>query len=347
MKKTGAVLLAAGMSSRMEAFKPMLPFGSSTISIHLVTMLKDMGIDPVVVVTGYRGDELQQHLFFTGVRFVNNERFQETQMFDSVRMGIKAISGECERLMVLPVDLPAIMPDTLRQLMMIDAPIVRTVCHHQPGHPILLWSEVAKKLCSYQGPEGLRGAVKHSGIAVTNLEVDDEGIYRDLNTREQYQDLLEWNYQRGQGYPVRPQVQIRLIAGEIFYGPGVQELLGWIRQTDSLQEACLQMNMSYSKGRKMIKRLEQQLGFPVVRRWTGGCGGGGSVLTENGEKLMDAYEKMVADVRNFTDQAYQKYMIPGLKGQKSDVNLPAQEFLALEPVGNMKSSPIRDKGENE
>ena len=62
MKVTGAVLVAAGLSSRMEAFKPMLPFGDSTVSRHIVNMLRDMGIDPVVVVIGHRGDELQQHL---------------------------------------------------------------------------------------------------------------------------------------------------------------------------------------------------------------------------------------------------------------------------------------------
>ncbi len=311
MKSTGAVLVAAGLSSRMEAFKPMLPFGNSTISRHMVSMLKDMGIDPVVVVTGYRGDELQQHLSSMGVRFVKNERFRETQMFDSVQIGIRAISGDCERLMILPIDLPAIMPDTIRQQLMIDAPIIRTVCRGEPGHPIMLWSDVAEGLCGYDGPGGLRGAIEHSGIAITNVEVDDEGIYRDLDTREQYQELLDWNYQRGQGYPIRPQIQVRLTASEPFYGPGVQQLLGWIKQTGSLQEACLHMGVSYSKGRKMIKQLEQQLGFPVVQRWTGGSGGGGSALTEKGKKLIEAYESMVAEVQDFTDQAYQKYMGKG------------------------------------
>ena len=308
MKATGAVLVAAGLSSRMEAFKPMLPFGRSTISIHIVTMLKDMGIAPIVVVTGYRGDELQQHLSFTGVRFIKNERFRETQMFDSVRLGIGAVCKDCERLMILPVDLPAIMPDTIRQQMMIDAPIIRTTCHGEPGHPVMLWSQVAEMLCGYQGDGGLRGAIEHSGIAITNLEVEDEGIYRDMDTREQYQELLDWNYQRGQRYPVRPQVQVRLLASEVFYDPGVQKLLSFIGQTGSLQQACLHMDISYSKGRKMIKQLEQQLGFPVVQRWAGGSGGGGSVLTENGEKLLDSYEKMVAEIQDFTDQAYQKYM---------------------------------------
>ena len=146
MKVTGAVLVAAGLSSRMEAFKPMLPFGNSTISLHIVNMLKDMGIDPIVVVTGFRGDELQQHLSYTGVRFIKNERYQETQMFDSVCIGIRAVSGDCDRLMILPVDLPAIMPDTIRQQLMIDAPIIRTVCRGEPGHPIMLWSQVAQGL---------------------------------------------------------------------------------------------------------------------------------------------------------------------------------------------------------
>ncbi len=312
MKVTGAVLVAAGLSSRMEAFKPMLPFGDSTVSRHIVNMLRDMGIDPVVVVIGHRGDELQQHLSFTGVRFIKNERYQETEMFDSVRLGVEAISGECQRMMILPMDLPAIMPDTICQQLMIDAPIIRTVCHGKPGHPIMVWSQVARQLCAYKGDGGLRKAIEESRITVTDVEVDDEGIYRDLDTRQQYQELLDWNYQRGQGYPIRPQIQIRLTASEPFYGPGVQNLLSWIAKTGSLQEACFHMDLSYSKGRKMIKQLEQQLGAPVVQRWTGGSGGGGSVLTEKGKNLMEAYENLVASVQDFTDQAYQKYMGKGL-----------------------------------
>ena len=55
MKKTGAVLVAAGLSSRMKDFKPMLPFGTSTASRHMIGMLKSLKADPIVVVTGYRG----------------------------------------------------------------------------------------------------------------------------------------------------------------------------------------------------------------------------------------------------------------------------------------------------
>ena len=56
MKKTGAVLAAAGLSSRMGDFKPLLPFGDTTIAFHVTSMLRRLGADPVIVVTGYRAE---------------------------------------------------------------------------------------------------------------------------------------------------------------------------------------------------------------------------------------------------------------------------------------------------
>lgn len=107
---------------------------------------------------------------------------------------------------------------------------------------------------------------------------------------------------------VHPDVRVRLRAGEAFYGPGVQELLKRIDETGSLQEACIQMELSYSKGRKMIKRLEEKIGCPMTRRQSGGIGGGGSVLTEQGKRLVEQYEQMTADIQAFAEKAYKEYM---------------------------------------
>lgn len=306
MKRTGAVLVAAGLSSRMKKFKPMLPFGESTVSRHLVMMLKNMEIDPLVVVTGYRAEELEQHLFYTGVRFVRNERYRETEMFDSIRLGAESICRECERMMILPMDTPAIMPDTIRQTLMIDAPIVRTMCKGEPGHPILIKTEFLTKLFAGDGQRGLRGAMEDSGIPITNLEVDDEGIYRDMDTREEYQALLQWNYDRGECCPVRPFVQVGLRAGEKFFGPGACELLERIEQTGSIQEACAQMNLSYSKGSRIIKNIDRQLGISAVQRWAGGVGGGGSVLTKEGRKLTEHFRKLEAEMEEYLEEAYDR-----------------------------------------
>ncbi len=307
MKKTGAVLVAAGLSSRMKDFKPMLPFGGSTIAGHLVAILKGMGISPVIVVTGYRAEELERHLSHACVRFVRNERYKETEMFDSIKLGLTEAEADCDKIMLMPIDTPAIKPDTIRQVMMIDAGIVRTVCRGEPGHPVLISAGMVRTVCAYEGNRGLRGAIEESGIPITNLEVEDEGIYRDVDTPEEYRELLQWNYGRGECYPVRPFVQVGLEAGERFFGPGVCELLELINETGSIQDACLRMNLSYSKGSRMIKDIDRQLGFPAVQRWTGGNGGGGSVLTEKGRLLVRNYRDMVQGIEEYTEKVFQEF----------------------------------------
>ena len=74
----------------MGDFKPLLPFGDTTIAFHVTSMLRRLGADPVIVVTGYRAEELEAHLKGTGACFVRNTRYRHTQMFDSVKLGIQA-----------------------------------------------------------------------------------------------------------------------------------------------------------------------------------------------------------------------------------------------------------------
>ena len=52
MARIGAVVVAAGLSSRMKSFKPLLPFEDTTIAKHIVQMLKRNGADPILMVTG-------------------------------------------------------------------------------------------------------------------------------------------------------------------------------------------------------------------------------------------------------------------------------------------------------
>ena len=313
MAKMGAVIVAAGLSSRMEAFKPLLPFEDTTIANHIVTMLKNIGADPIVMVTGYRSEDLEEHLAHTGIRFLKNERYRETQMFDSVCMGIRAIADEVDKVMLMPIDTPAIRLKTFYQVMMIDADMVRTIYGGEPGHPILLRSEVAKKLCEYSGNRGLRGAMEDSAYSMTNLIVDDAGVNWDVDTQKEYQELIDWNFQRGNGYPIHPVVQVKLAAADTFFGPGTAQLVEYIGRTGSIQEACSEMGLSYSKGSRMIKQAEQQLGFRILKRWTGGNGGGGSQLTDEGKKLLECYGNMMNQVQQTTTEIFQECFAKGFR----------------------------------
>lgn len=309
MKKTGAVLLAAGEPARGGQFKPLQPYGGSTVARVLVSLMQRLGLDPIAVVTGHKSEQLTEHLFFTGVRFLKTERYRSAEMLDSVRLGIGAIVDECERVLILPMDMPALQDETCRELLRVDAAVVRSVFRGRPKHPILLSAGAARQICAYRGGGGIRGAVESLGLPVAEVEVEDRGVCRDLDTPEEHRILLGRCLRREEGCGAYPQVRVRLCAGEPFFGPGSSELLEGIDQRGSLQEACERMGISYSKGRKLLGAAERQLGIPITQRRAGGPGGGASRLTEAGHGFLRRYQKMEAEVQRFAEKCYRKYFL--------------------------------------
>ena len=57
------------------------------------------------------------------------------------------------------------------------------------------------------------------------------------------------------------------------------QFLSLIDYTGSIQTACRQLHISYTKGWNLIKAAEGQMGFPVLETQSGGAKGGGSRLT--------------------------------------------------------------------
>ncbi|HEX5834800.1 MAG TPA: NTP transferase domain-containing protein, partial [Pyrinomonadaceae bacterium] len=62
MRHVAAVILAAGRSKRMGAFKPLLPFGAQTVIESCIDYLRKGGIETIIVVVGHRAEELQNRL---------------------------------------------------------------------------------------------------------------------------------------------------------------------------------------------------------------------------------------------------------------------------------------------
>lgn len=75
-----------------------------------------------------------------------------------------------------------------------------------------------------------------------------------------------------------------------FFGEGPCRLLRCVEKTGSLRAAAMEMEMAYSKARRILKQAETTLGFPLTSRSTGGKDGGGSILTSEGKQLLRQYE---------------------------------------------------------
>ena len=116
----GAVIPAAGLSSRMGAFKPLLPYADRTVIEASVGSAMPY-ICTAAAVVGYRGGEVAQVLrerFPGRLTIVENPDYASTDMLRSVRLGLRAM-GECDAFFLLPADMP-LVPDAVYRAL-IDA----------------------------------------------------------------------------------------------------------------------------------------------------------------------------------------------------------------------------------
>lgn len=88
------------------------------------------------------------------------------------------------------------------------------------------------------------------------------------------------------------------------FGPGVAALLMLVERFGSINAACSKMNMAYSKAWKILKTAEKDLGFSLLRRTTGGKGGGSSELTPEGRELLYHYIDFSQEIDTSISQAF-------------------------------------------
>jgi putative nucleotidyltransferase with HDIG domain len=190
--RLAAIVLAAGYSSRMAEFKPLLPLTGSTALERCIGVFRAAGIAEVIAVLGHRTDELQPLAERAGARCVHNPDF-ERGMFSSVAAGCRALPGWVEAAFMLPADIPLVQPNTIRQLAaafaLRGAGIVYPVFEGHRGHPPL----IARSILAQAAEEGASGPLsdllaRHESEAI-DLPVADQGIHMDMDTPAEYDAL--------------------------------------------------------------------------------------------------------------------------------------------------------------
>lgn len=187
----GAVVAAAGLSSRMGSFKPLLPINGIPVIELCVRNLLNAGVTELVVVTGFRGHEIQSILSSLPVKFVHNKDYADTQMFDSIRLGLSAFSAPHDRVFITPGDIPLVSSKTLLGMIQAEGDFVSPVYCGISGHPVLLASRILPQIIEFSGNSGLRGAIASCRASVCTVETNDVGITLDLDTPEDYSKVLE------------------------------------------------------------------------------------------------------------------------------------------------------------
>ena len=303
MMQIGALILAAGMSSRMGDFKPMLQIGSISVAQRVLATFSQAGIRRIVMVTGCNATALERHLAGNGIIFLRNEHYQTTQMFDSVKIGLSYLLGKCDKVLITPVDVPLFTAKTVKTILDTQAPLVVPMCNGQRGHPILLDNSLIPAILADCGETGLQGAVSRCGAPLAAVEVDDFGTILDADTPEDFSKLLEYHNSQ----LVRPVVSVSLAREKSFFDSKTAMLLMLIDETKSVRAAGQRMQLSYSSCWNMIRTLESQLNDPLIERSQGGAGGSTSVLTDRGKELLQRYNAYEQMLKDRADALYDQY----------------------------------------
>ena len=194
MERLAAIVLAAGRSSRMGEFKPLLDVEGRTLLEWAVAGFRDAGIDEVLVVTGHRAGEVGAVAERAGARPVANPEFDHG-MFSSACAGVAALDAAVLRFFLVPADVPLVRPETIGRLARAardaaatprGAPdVVYPAATGATGHPPLISATLREEIIA-AGPDGPAGGLRSllmEYIARSAIvEVGDPGIVLDADT---------------------------------------------------------------------------------------------------------------------------------------------------------------------
>ena len=301
--QTAALIVAAGMSSRMGDFKPMLSIGSISIAQRVVATFRQAGIRKIVMVTGFNAVTLERHLSGSGVIFLRNDAYETTQMFDSVKIGLDYLRGKCGAVLFPPVDIPLFTASTVRTLLDSGAALACPSCQGQTGHPILINAELFDGILADSGEGGLKGAVERCGTPMRQIPVDDPGTLHDADTPADFSALVDYHNSQ----LVRPVVSVSLNKEKPFFDEKIAMLLTLVDETKSVRAAGQRMQLSYSSCWNIIRTLESQLGCTLIERTQGGAGGSQSRLTERGQLLLSRFAEYERRIRADAEALYPEY----------------------------------------
>ena len=199
--RTGAVVLAAGFSSRMGKCKALLDVGGPTALERTLSTLRHSGVEDIVVVSGHYREEVEGEAKRGGARAVFNEHY-EKGMLSSIKAGVTALSEDFDGFFLLPVDVPLVKSATLKALKetFCSEPSLAAVFPAflgRRGHPPLVRTDLVPGILEWDSPRGLRGFLERYEADSLVLEAPDQGVITDMNTPEEYAALGSLASRRG------------------------------------------------------------------------------------------------------------------------------------------------------
>ncbi len=186
-KRVGAILLAAGRSTRMGAENKLLAEinGKPLVRIAAEQALKSKA-RPLVVVTGHQHERVQAALQGLDVTIAHNPDFAEG-LSTSLKCGLSALPENVDAALVLLADMPRVDAPLIDALVGAFDParaalVVVPTFGGKRGNPVLWSRRFFADLMALQGDVGARHLIGSHAEAVTEVPVDGNAALTDVDT---------------------------------------------------------------------------------------------------------------------------------------------------------------------
>ena len=186
-----AVVLAAGSSRRLGQPKQVLPLDGATLLDASLSVARQSGCEPVVVVLGGAADEVRTQVDLAGVYVVENQEFGEG-CATSVRSAVGALPDEVQGLVLLLGDQPRVRVETVQELEAVARGHAVGVCEYDDGlgHPLWFDREMFGALEAMHGDKAVWKLVDGGPDAdVVRVRIPG-AVPRDVDTWADYEAML-------------------------------------------------------------------------------------------------------------------------------------------------------------
>lgn len=194
MSVVGGMVLAAGLSERMygDLPKQLLPIAGMTLATVAVRHAEASTLDRVVVVTGYRSQEVQDAVGGGRAVTVENPDYESGNM-SSFRVGATALEG-CDAVVVLLADMAGVTAEVINVIVAHwqTAQPWAAVSSYSDGraHPLLLSAAALEEAVQAEGAKGVWRFLAGAPIGQVQDIVFTGPMPTDVNTIEEYEALL-------------------------------------------------------------------------------------------------------------------------------------------------------------
>ena len=193
-----ALVIAAGESKRMGQTKQLLPWQGKVLLQHVLDNILGSEVDEVILVLGCEAERILEKVDTPKVKVVLNPDYRKG-MITSIQRGLNALQKEVEAFFIVLGDQPGISSPIYNRLIREfrrvypSKKILLPTYQGKRGHPALFSVDYRAEGSALKGDVGFRQIILDHPNDLLSIEMGASAVLEDIDTPEDYQNLLKRN----------------------------------------------------------------------------------------------------------------------------------------------------------